>query len=93
MDDGHLREHSTHPEIGQSLGVANRSSSFSLGPYLRLEGDDNAYALSVYHGLHLSVHTTQSNSTPIVIEQPSLSDHEAAIKTAEGTIELYDGEI
>ena len=93
MDDGHLREHSQHPEIGQSLGVANCSSSFSLGAYLRLEGDDNDYALSVYHGLPLPVHNIEANSTPIVIEQPSQSDYEAAIKSVEGTIDLYDGEV
>jgi hypothetical protein len=43
MGDGHLRKYNTHPEIGQSRGIANCSSSFPLGTPLRLEDDYNDY--------------------------------------------------
>ena len=53
MNDGHSLEYNDHPEISHSIGITNRSPCFSLGAYLRMEGDDdNDCALSVYHQHH-----------------------------------------
>ena len=47
-----FQAYSQFPELGSSIGVKDKSSSFSLGPYVRLENDnDSVYAVSTFHGL------------------------------------------
>ena len=112
-----FQAYSQFPELGSSIAVMDKCSSFSLGPYVRLDNDnDSVYAISTFHGLlptkEPSSSTQPTNTSepssskiddnnpisnrysqsdpPIIIEQPSSSDHRNAIEAEKRAIEYLE---
>lgn len=73
-DASDLQMYNQDPSPGHSIGVTNRNTSSSMGPYIQLGNETAKFCITVQHGISDTVMSINRASPRIQVQQPSYPD-------------------